>query len=379
MIDLGNSTIVPIIENATYTGKWFEVQQFCSISIMINTDVSGILFGEFSTDRKIMSRSIQLSSGDTLLNSNHSLIVIAKYFRVKLINGSIAQTTMNIQVIHSTESRISLPTSRRGANIDNYTDVLNTRTTSDYINDISLGLYDNTANFNMLGFNNNVNIGSTQIVSSFGGVFSFLTTASTMRIVSTSADDSVGNVGAQRILLRGIDENRETQNEIIIMNGENSVDSNLTFLGLNRAIVLTSGNDMWNNGNILITAVSDGSNQQSIPANVSISQSALYFSTASTTSTMNLLVFKANNLVGSNPKITFILCRWEEISNTQLELYRYTMNTGNENSFILELKIPAIIQPSSVVWVTAQTDKNDTQVSAHFALTAHDTILLFPT
>jgi len=127
MIDLCNSTTDTLSGSATYTGTFYDVQYFNSISIIATTDVAGTLYAEFSTDASTISRSIQLSDGLTPILLIHSLIVIAKYFRVKVVNGSSGQSSMDVQTIYSEQSRIAQPTSRLQQPVLLFGDVINTR------------------------------------------------------------------------------------------------------------------------------------------------------------------------------------------------------------------------------------------------------------
>ena len=92
MIDSANSTTTALRSSATYTGKFTEVQGFNSISIIGSSDVAGTLYGEFSTDGTTVTSSLQLSTGTSTDFGTHCLVPVAKYFRVKVVNGSSAQS-----------------------------------------------------------------------------------------------------------------------------------------------------------------------------------------------------------------------------------------------------------------------------------------------
>jgi hypothetical protein len=143
MIDSANSTTTALGSSATYTGKFTEVQGFNSISIIGSSDVAGTLYGEFSTDGTTVTSSLQLSTGTSTDFGTHCLAPVAKYFRVKVVNGSSAQSSIDIQTIYSTDTRITIPTTRNNQTITDYSDVINTR--SILVGKTSGGVYNNVS------------------------------------------------------------------------------------------------------------------------------------------------------------------------------------------------------------------------------------------
>lgn len=126
-VDTNNTTTVNLGAAATFTGAWTEVTNYASISIIGAADVAGTLYGEFSTDGATVARTIQLSSG---LDGNfgiHDLIPVARYFRVRVVNGAAPQGSFDLQTIVHNNPRVALPTSRLVQSLDDYSDVLNTR------------------------------------------------------------------------------------------------------------------------------------------------------------------------------------------------------------------------------------------------------------
>ena len=92
-ISTNNSTTVSLTGAATYTGTWEEVTNYGSISIIGTADVAGTLWADFSTDASTLSRSVQISDGLNGAFGIHNLIPIAKFFRIRCINGAGAQSS----------------------------------------------------------------------------------------------------------------------------------------------------------------------------------------------------------------------------------------------------------------------------------------------
>lgn len=122
-----NSYTTPILANVTWTGSWEDVSGYASISTIATASVACTLYGEFSTNGVNTDRTITLSDGSGSDMGIHSLTPVAKYFRVKIVNGAADQTALRLQTIYNSSGRISFPTSRISQTLSNYTDVLNTR------------------------------------------------------------------------------------------------------------------------------------------------------------------------------------------------------------------------------------------------------------
>lgn len=140
-----NSTETPLLAGATFTGPWEEVVTHASISIIGTTDVAGTLYADFSTNGSTTSRAVQLSTGTDASLGIHSLIPVARYFRVRLVNGGSNQSSLSIQTIYCSAARIAQPTSRLGQNITPYSDVLNTRSVLANVNGTNVQVTDNSA------------------------------------------------------------------------------------------------------------------------------------------------------------------------------------------------------------------------------------------
>ncbi len=122
-----NSTTTPLDAGVEYAGDWEDVAQYASISLLGAADQEGTLFGEFSHDGVTRDRSVQLN--DPLLKDFgvHTLIPVARFFRMRVIAGRFDQATLRIQTTYHFSARIAMPTSRAAQSINQFADVLNTR------------------------------------------------------------------------------------------------------------------------------------------------------------------------------------------------------------------------------------------------------------
>ena len=90
-------------------------------------------------------------------------------------------------------------------------------------------------------------------VWSFGGAYTFPSSAGIITAISTSNQDSPGQTGALTVRLEGLDANYNEVEEDFTLNGTVGVAGTVEFLRTHRAYVLTGNNDNNNIGNINFT------------------------------------------------------------------------------------------------------------------------------
>jgi len=282
---------------------------------------------------------------------------------------------MDTHVLFSTESRICIPTSRTGQTLNNYTDVLNTRNVSDYRSEVALGRRTNNVTWNKFGSNRDLDVG-TEVLANFGGTFVPLTTASTFRFVSSSANDTNGGTGANNLILYGLNSSRESVTEVITLNGTTNVDTTTTWLGVNRLSIYISGSNLSNVGTITCTAITDGAVQARIDPNEGTTQQLIYFTPANSISLLSWMLLAANKITGGggSPNVTYKLWVYSAVSNSKYIVFEYIMDTNVENHIELNPVEPFVVSQKSVTWMEVTTDTNNTICSGRFSLIEHSTL-----
>jgi hypothetical protein len=110
-----------------------------------------------------------------------------------------------------------------------------------------------------------------------GEIYPFLSAASTMSIVSASANDTEsGGTGAQVLEIEGLDLNYNPISETLNITGTTPVTSTNSYLRINEFGVIQAGTNMMNVGDITMTATSNSSIQGIIRAGIGDSQQAVY-------------------------------------------------------------------------------------------------------
>ena len=105
-------------------------------------------------------------------------------------------------------------------------------------------------------FGRNPNVATNiETVWEYGGIYEYLTTASQIFIYSASSDDGVGQIGAIKVTVQGLDENYNIISEELTVNGAGST---LTFFRVYRAFITDAGSSGYNKGHLIISTQSSG-------------------------------------------------------------------------------------------------------------------------
>ena len=132
-VSVGNSTTTALAGNATFTGTVEDVSQYSSLSVsyyIVPSTATGNIFVQFSNVASPFYPVSNTVTPVTSLTANGFTLdttMTAQFFRVSYINDSAAQTTFMIQSIYHPQARIAVKSDRLAVAMNNYTDLLNTR------------------------------------------------------------------------------------------------------------------------------------------------------------------------------------------------------------------------------------------------------------
>ena len=241
---------------------------------------------------------------------------------------------------------------------------------SSYEHEVANGDRIGSSTINKFGYNLDVDIG-TEVVASFGGSFNIMTTADTLNLVSTSAtDDATGGTGATSIMIEGIDENYLYQLEIIAPAGLTPVTTVNQWLGVNRITVLASGTNQSNVGNITAsdTAATFGT-QGYIPIGESVTQQAIFHTQIGYNTYLDYVIANAYKVSGGGgvPRVTIEGISYSRVTDTYYKIFRKTIDTSLLNSIEVAPLQPFKLGGREVIYFTATTDINNTEVSLRFS------------
>ena len=113
------------------------------------------------------------------------------------------------------------------------------------------------------GFNPDVD-DSLETVWAEGGLYGYLTSATVLKISSSSANDTSAGTGARTITISGLDANYDEISESVTLNGQTAVNTTQSFLRVFRMIVDTAGSGGQNAG---VIYAGTGTVTSGVPAN----------------------------------------------------------------------------------------------------------------
>jgi hypothetical protein len=365
-LDELNSSSTPLLAGTTFTGPWVDVGTATDILTAVATDQDGTYSVQFSPDGVNQDSTLTRQYRTNQINVPHRFTITRKYYRVVFTNTSTTdQTFFRIQSHIGVYSNLNAPID---GTIAQDFDSIVVRPT-DYRDEVALGLRQGKTLWHKWGYNQDIDTTSEEMIVSEGGNRTFLTTASTLSLVSSDVNDVDSGTGAHGVVLYGIDSNRKSQIEVVLLNGTTPVITGLTWLGINRMALFRSGSSQVNEGTLIATATSDASVQAHMPSGEGTTQQAIFFTQAGHTAlATGLLINALKQSGGSSPKLTIKAWVLSFVSNSKYEVFRYSIDTSVENHLDYPPEDRFPVGENSVLYFTAGTDTNNTTVGLRFSI-----------
>lgn len=158
--------------------------------------------------------------------------------------GSVCSADVILRIQSGTNTLSGNPTVRQADN---------------YFGEVALGSISGRSVVNKFGHTENVTTDLTDIWND-GGIYVFPSSATTMTLSSTDANDTIAGTGARTVEIQGLDTNYSQISETLEMDGLNGVTSDKSYLRVYRMKVMAAGTTGWNEGNIYLGtgAITDG-------------------------------------------------------------------------------------------------------------------------
>lgn len=366
-ISSDNSYETAINASQTWTGTAEDVSAYDSVVVAVKTDQDGSFTVQFSVDGTNWDSTLTRYYRTSQIEAPHRFTITRQYMRVTFTNTSASnQTYFRLQTLLGTKASLNAPADSVLAQDFDATVVRPT----DYRTEVALGRRQGATVWNKFGYNADIDVG-TEVVASFGGTFTPMTTARTLSIVSTSTDDDDGGTGANNVVVYGVDANRRAQTVVVTMDGTTPVVTTETWLGVNRIAVGLAGTSLGNVGTITATATTDLTTQAQMPAGEGTTQQCIFFIQADHIALAEWLTVTTLRQASQNPRVTVKGWVFSAVSNAKYEVARIELDTAASNQVTLSPPIPFPIGEKSCFWLEATTDKADTIVSCRFSLIEH--------
>jgi len=366
-VSTDNSSSTLLTAGSTFTGTWEDVSAFDAITLAAATDQDGSLILEFSPDGTNTDSTLTRYYRTGEINPPHRFTVTRKFARVKFTNTSASdQTYLRLQTMLGSYTDLNAPID---GTLSNDFDAIVTRPT-DYQTEVALGRRQGSTAWQKFGYNDDVDTASAEVVAEFGGAFTPITSATTLDLVSSSANDdgSPAGTGANSVIVYGVDANHNSLIEVVTLNGTTTVTTSNSFLGVNRVSLYVSGSLQGNAGKITVTATTGGATWATIPAGEGTTQQVIFHTQADHVALIDTIFLSSQKVSGSGASVTFKLWVYSAVSGSKYEIFRYKMDTAVENSVFYSPKVPLSVGEKSNIWLEADTGTNNTSVAARLAL-----------
>ena len=144
----------------------------------------------------------------------------------------------------------------------------------DFHTEIAKGLVPKHKFINKFGSNTDIDTATPEDIWSYGGNYNYLTLPDNISVMSNNAEDDADGDGANSVTLQGLDANYNEIEETVNLIGGDEIETQNTFIRVNRAFVASAGDEKKNLGSIDLTG--GASVVATIPALHSQTQMAIY-------------------------------------------------------------------------------------------------------
>lgn len=363
--DPDNTTTANLSNGGTFTGEWSQVQVGTRLILAVKADQNLTIQVQYSPDGTNADSTITRYYRTAQIEPPHIFINARPYYRILITNNSGSATTvLRANAYIAQESGIlNIPID---ANMSQDYDSISVRPTA-FSDEVALNRRQGWSLWNKFGYNADVDNGGAEIIASFGGTFSRMTSADTLNVVSTSANDASGGTGLNSVVIYGIDENRDEQIEVVTLNGTTPVTTSNQWLGVNRVAAFLFGSGGTNAGTITATATTAGSAQAEMPAGEGVTQQLIFHVPQSHTFLASYLRFNVNKISGGgSPTVTLRGLVYSAVNQGVQEIWREVIDTSVDNFIDVRPPEPFPVSEKTILYFTADTDTNNTVVSGRF-------------
>lgn len=182
---------------------------------------------------------------------------------------------------------------------------LSKRWWGEFYDSVGLGLVSGASRVAALGNNPDVDTAAVEDVWSGGGTYPWMTGATSLEIVSDSANDSAAGTGARTVLVNGLDANYATVAQTVTLDGLTPVALPTQLFRINSALIMSAGSGKVNAGTLTVRNAGGGTTRAVIPVGYGITRQAVYTVPAGKTLAINSQMFCINRTGGVSRYATF--------------------------------------------------------------------------
>jgi len=374
----GNSSTATLSGAATFTGTG-EQNNYPDAFIMCKSDVAGTLYFDFSNDGTNWDSTYPVAGYECAagIAEVHVARKAGRYFRVRYVNGASAQSYFRLTTYYGTYGQLMAAANQ---SLGTDADASVVRVYAPAQDEIVKGARSGIRHYTKFGYLPDIDTADNEIMITADPAKptgpEVLSTAETFSIAYTAASDGAGGgaTGATILYFDYVDSNGEFATATHTLGSSSPDTTSFSGLGINRVAVAASGSADTNVAAITITSSSSGGVHAYIPAGQGVTQQALFHTPSNAVGVAKLLFANVNKISGgSSPRVTVKGWVHNRTVDTKFEVFRYVMDTANENHITLNEPVWFKLSSGDIIYFTASTDTNNTAVSSfRFSLNLYD-------
>lgn len=270
-----NNTTEILAGAGTYTGT-AELNFQPHVMVSCFSDTAGTLYFDFASTvntpsesdwRTFPSSGFRAAAG---IHEFHTAVKGPRWFRVRFVNGSDAQTTFQLATYFGSDFVPSVAPLNQTAGLDQ--DAIFTRGTIAQ-DEIRTGKRAGVEGWTKFAIRDGLTAaGGHQTIWTASGNFTPMTSAETFDISYTQADDGSSANGAKTLVFYYVDDDGLPALSVHTLGSDGSDTTSFSGLGINRIAVSSSGSANTNVSDIEVTATTAGTVQAHIPAGYGVTQ-----------------------------------------------------------------------------------------------------------
>lgn len=260
IIDGNNTTNVLLGAADTFIGEFTETTKFAEFVLLFSKDTacSCTLHMDLSMDGVIVNRTKTVFYDVGTNGGVHTLVVVSRFMRVRVLCGPQAMTTFQLQVaLHPQKSKNLTSTMNQQVSVRDDVTLVRDVTIPEW--DIAREFFSGRASYSIAGVNKDVSTSAFEDIWPNGGNYPFQLAASILEVSSSDSNDHPTQGGCHAVQVIGLDANGESIMETVVLNGTTKVNTTLSYLRINRLFIVQVGTRGGANmGDITLQVVGGG-------------------------------------------------------------------------------------------------------------------------
>lgn len=362
-----NSSEAPLGVSETFTGEWEDCRSFDSIAIALRADTATTIYIDFTSNISNGVTDSTLSyKASANINEVHRLTVTRPFFRIRVVNGTSAQSYLSLSSMLGNHAQLAAPANLT-IGLDADATVVRPTIAAD---EIVTGHRAGVSPFTKFGERTGLTASAgEETVWDTTGNFVPMTVASTFTITYNSSTDGLGTTGATQLYFYYIDSDGLSTITPHVLSNTGSDVTAFSGLGINRAVVSASGSANFNTNNITITETTGATTQAIIPATESVTQQAIFFTDANSVAVTKSLWVHSNKVSGGgSPRVIVKGFVFNRTFETRYQIFKTTIDTGVENTINIIDPVGFKLSATDVLYFVADTDTNNASIEVRFSL-----------